>query len=172
MATACGQKRFARQNVPSGDTAYRHLEHVRGNNGRYFRMASDTRTETAKQGTAERLLLDELSLEEAAAVLGVDKEAFTAETGIPVGWTWIAHERDEPEAGEEESHVKTTRTVNYWLANAPHDNVRQLLRDLNVKVYIKPPRTKEERALHGLTPHAERVVVRFLADPTRNSMTL
>ncbi|HEX8981827.1 MAG TPA: recombinase family protein [Ktedonobacterales bacterium] len=143
------------------------LRRARGNNGRYFIMAGAKRTETAKQGTAERLLLDELSLEEAAAILGVDKEAFTAETGIPVGWTGITHEWDGPEAGEEESHVKTTHLVNYWLANAPHDYVRQLLRDLNVKVYIKPPRTKEERALHGLTPHAERVVVRFLADPTR-----
>jgi len=61
--------------------------------------------------------------------------------------------------------VSTKHVIYLLLSKAPHDKVRQLLLDLKVRVKIKPPRSKEERALYGLTPHADRVNVRFLADP-------
>ncbi|MGO8948188.1 MAG: hypothetical protein ACLQUY_11090 [Ktedonobacterales bacterium] len=42
----------------------------------------------------------------------------------------------------------------------PYDLQRRLLRDLRVVVYVKRARTRAERALHGMTPLFERVIVR------------
>jgi hypothetical protein len=115
-----------------------------------------------------RVVRPRVSLEEASGSLGVSEEEFTSETGIPVHRFWAGYAADDPE-GKEEADVDTQHVIYYWLYNAPHDYVRQLLRDLNVKVLIKPPRPKEERALLGLTPPKERVIVQFLADPNEET---
>lgn len=128
------------------------------------RMSISSRPGLTVDGDPVRVLRPSVSLEEAAEILGVSKEDFTSETGIPVNRWWAGYAADDPD-GKVEADVSTQHVVYYWLYNAPHDYVRQLLRDLNVKVLIKPPRTKEERALHGLTPPKERVIVKFLADP-------
>jgi hypothetical protein len=64
-----------------------------------------------------------------------------------------------------EEQPDTLRRILREAGVLPHDRVLQLLRDLNVQMFLKPPRSKEERALHGLTPPKERVIVRFLVDP-------
>ena len=42
----------------------------------------------------------------------------------------------------------------------PYDLQRRLLRDLRVQVYVTRARSRQERALRGMTPLFERVVVR------------
>jgi hypothetical protein len=61
--------------------------------------------------------------------------------------------------------IDTAEALYLLLEKAPHERVRRLLRDFGVQVFIKHPWPKEERALHGRTPPAERVIVRILTDP-------
>lgn len=127
-----------------------------------------SRPELTVYGEPKRVVRPFVSLEDAALILGVSEQDFTNETGIPILWSWDGYAADDPE-GKVDSDVATEHVIYYWLVNSPRDYVRQLLRDLNVRVLIKPPRTKDERAVNGLTPHKERVIVRFLVDPNEEA---
>jgi hypothetical protein len=106
-----------------------------------------------------------LDLGTAAELLGMTKTEVQA-THIPVNVESLVEDPiDDPH--REWSQLVDTRNLTLMLLHhAPHASVRRLLHDLNVRVLIKHPRTKEERALHGFTPHEERVVVQFLVNPS------
>jgi hypothetical protein len=78
-------------------------------------------------------------------------------------------------AGDEEGwveEIKTEEVLYRLFKSAPHERLRQMIDDLGVRVYIAPSWTKEERAVLGLTPLAERVTVRLLDPMEGGSRTM
>jgi DNA invertase Pin-like site-specific DNA recombinase len=60
---------------------------------------------------------------------------------------------------EDQSEANTAYTVYALLRRAPYLRLRKVLRELEVTVKVKPPRSPEERAEQGKTPPWERIVV-------------
>jgi hypothetical protein len=156
--------------IPSFERALRRkqllerLTYVRDRHARFFMVDGEIQSQTLMYPQATHVMRQSLPLADAAEVLGIS-EADLRATGVPVQVSWDGYDKTDPD-GQWHEDIAMEYVVYYWLVTAPHAFVRQLLRDLGVKVLIKPPRSKEERALRGLTPHKERIIVRFLESPT------
>jgi hypothetical protein len=117
----------------------------------------------ANEDNGEHVMYKSLDLDAAAELLGMT-EAEVKATHIPVNVASLVEDPINDPDREWLRLVDTKNLILMLLHHAPHVSVRRLLHDLNVRVLIKHPRTKEERALHGFTPHEERVVVQFLVN--------
>jgi hypothetical protein len=115
------------------------------------------------EASGERVLYQSLDFSAVAELLGMSEAELKA-TGIPLQVGKLYEDPETNPGGEWVVDVDREHVAYMLLSKAPHARVRQLLRDLNVRVLVKPPRTKEERAIHGLTPVKERVTIKFLAD--------
>ncbi len=115
------------------------------------------------KGSGERKLNMSVQVEDAAELLGMSEATIRA-MGTDGGVRLVENPEADPEGAWIES-IETWKVIYLLLQKAPHARVRQLLRDLGVQVLIKHPWPKEERAVRGRTPPAERVIVKFLADP-------
>jgi hypothetical protein len=118
-------------------------------------------------GDDERVLRPTVDVATAAEVLGMS-EADVRALGIHEVTGFL----DEGDTGEWVEEIKTEEVLYRLFKNAPHDWLRQMIDDLGVRVYIAPPRTKEERAVRGLTPLTERVSVRMLDATEGGSATM
>jgi DNA invertase Pin-like site-specific DNA recombinase len=116
------------------------------------------------EGSGERELFNSLDLAVAADLLGMN-EADLRAMGIHTVKGKLVEEPETDPDGVWIEDIETWKVIYLLLKKAPHAWMRQLLDDLGVRVYIKPPWTKEERAERGFTPASERVIVRLLADP-------
>jgi DNA invertase Pin-like site-specific DNA recombinase len=119
---------------------------------------------TRIEGSGERELLTSLDLAVAADLLGMGEADLRAMDIHTVKGKLVEEPETDPD-GVWIEDIETWKVIYLLLKKAPHAWMRQLLDDLGVRVYIKPPWTKEERAERGFTPASERVIVRLLADP-------
>ena len=118
-------------------------------------------------GEGERVLERTVNVATAAELLGMSEDEVRA-LGIHEEKGFL--QEDDAQPGVLVEEIKTEEVLYRLFKSAPHERVRHMIDDLGVRVYIAPPRTKEERAIHGLTPLSERVAVRLL-DPMEGGST-
>jgi DNA invertase Pin-like site-specific DNA recombinase len=152
--------------VPDYERAQRRqhmLDRISRFRNEQFIIDFGTGKDTYEKGSGERVLHKTIELHHAAEVLGMSEAEIKA-AGVPVHVAWLREDPGNDPEGVPMPFVETAEALYLLLRKAPHARVRQLLRDLGVRVLVKHPWPKEQRALLGRTPPAKRVIVKFLAD--------